>query len=352
MRLTNSRAMGALVAAAVGICSAGVFAQPVNNACSAPTAINTLGTFPFNTANATTDNLAAAVCNDTSPGNIFNDVWFCWTANYSGPVTVSTCGLTTLDTKIAIYNGCACPASPPIACVDDACDFQTEVSFSAVLGQQYLIRLGSFNPADSGSGSIRLTSGTIAGPITNPANNNRYYLLGPGSWTQGQQRAQALGGNLVTIDDAAENAWVVANVLNVGGTIRRGWIGLNDQAVEGTFVWASGSPSAYRNWAANEPNNFNNIEHFVEINGTTSLWNDNRDLPPPAVFAIAEVPAPTCVADFNGIDGVTVQDIFDFLSALLAGSSSADINGVNGVTVQDLFDFLELWNAAIANGCP
>ncbi len=52
-----------------------------------------------------------------------------------------------------------------------------------------------------------------------------------------------------------------------------------------------------------------------------------------------------CPADFNGVNGVTVQDIFDFLTAWLAGSSSANFNGVNGVTVQDIFDFLTAWLA-------
>ncbi len=55
-------------------------------------------------------------------------------------------------------------------------------------------------------------------------------------------------------------------------------------------------------------------------------------------------PAP-CPADFNGVNGVTVQDIFDFLTAWLAGNPSADFNHVNGVTVQDIFDFLTAWLA-------
>ncbi len=52
-----------------------------------------------------------------------------------------------------------------------------------------------------------------------------------------------------------------------------------------------------------------------------------------------------CPCDFNHVNGVTVQDIFDFLTAWLAGNASADFNGVNGVTVQDIFDFLTCWLA-------
>ncbi len=56
-------------------------------------------------------------------------------------------------------------------------------------------------------------------------------------------------------------------------------------------------------------------------------------------------PVAACAADFNGVNGVTVQDIFDFLTAWLGGSPSADFNHVNGVTVQDIFDFLTAWLA-------
>ena len=52
-----------------------------------------------------------------------------------------------------------------------------------------------------------------------------------------------------------------------------------------------------------------------------------------------------CVADFNCSGAVTVQDIFDFLSAWFAHASSADVNGSGTVTVQDIFDFLNAWFA-------
>jgi hypothetical protein len=65
-------------------------------------------------------------------------------------------------------------------------------------------------------------------------------------------------------------------------------------------------------------------------------------------FMRISVAPPPCPADFNGQNGVTVQDIFDFLSAWFAGLPTADFNGQNGVTVQDIFDFLSAWFA----GCP
>ncbi len=50
-----------------------------------------------------------------------------------------------------------------------------------------------------------------------------------------------------------------------------------------------------------------------------------------------------CRADFNGVNGATNQDIFDYLSAWFAGESRADFNGVSGLDVQDVFDFLGAW---------
>ncbi len=50
-----------------------------------------------------------------------------------------------------------------------------------------------------------------------------------------------------------------------------------------------------------------------------------------------------CPGDFNGADGLTVQDIFDFLNDWFAGAPRADFNGVDGLSVQDIFDFLNVW---------
>ncbi len=61
----------------------------------------------------------------------------------------------------------------------------------------------------------------------------------------------------------------------------------------------------------------------------------------------ASIPVP-CAADFNSADGLSVQDIFDFLNAWFAADPRADFNGVDGLTVQDIFDFLNAWFA----GCP
>jgi hypothetical protein len=83
----------------------------------------------------------------------------------------------------------------------------------------------------------------LSGPMTNPANGHVYYLLDTASWTDSEAEALTLGGHLVTINNAAENDWVFDTFVpllptDVFATL---WIGLNDAAQEGTFVWVVAS---------------------------------------------------------------------------------------------------------------
>lgn len=98
-------------------------------------------------------------------------------------------------------------------------------------------------------------AGILGGPIVNPANGYDYYILTESSWSAAQAEAVSLGGNLATIRSAAENQWIFNTFAGFGGVDRNLWIGFNDVAVEGTFVWVSGEPVTYTNWAPGEPSN-------------------------------------------------------------------------------------------------
>ncbi len=50
-----------------------------------------------------------------------------------------------------------------------------------------------------------------------------------------------------------------------------------------------------------------------------------------------------CLADFNCSGTVTVQDIFDYLSAWFTGSQGSDFDSSGAANVQDIFDFLGSW---------
>lgn len=67
----------------------------------------------------------------------------------------------------------------------------------------------------------------------------------------------------------------------------------------------------------------------------------DRGVPLPVVKPIRS--RAMCRGDFNGVGGVTIQDLFDFLNAWFSGQPSGDFNGVGGLTIQDVFDFLAAW---------
>jgi Ca2+-binding RTX toxin-like protein len=102
-------------------------------------------------------------------------------------------------------------------------------------------------------------------------NGKTYLLSDAGSWTEAQAQAISLGGNLVTVNDATENQFLV----NTFGTERL-WIGLTDEVVEGQFKWVNGEAVTYTNWFPGEPNDAGGNEDYVEINvnGITGKWND------------------------------------------------------------------------------
>ena len=61
--------------------------------------------------------------------------------------------------------------------------------------------------------------------------------------------------------------------------------------------------------------------------------------------------SPCCYADYNKVNGVSVQDIFDFLADWFAGFPYANTGGTGSaatLTVQNIFDFLSNW---FAGGC-
>ncbi len=67
---------------------------------------------------------------------------------------------------------------------------------------------------------------------------------------------------------------------------------------------------------------------------------------PTSVSAALIGPGSACgAADFDGVNGITVQDIFAYLSAFFAGDPRADFNHFGGIGVQDIFDFLAAWFA-------
>jgi hypothetical protein len=145
---------------------------------------------------------------------ITNDVWFIWTAAATGTATLSLCGGTSMDSKIAVYAGGGCPAGAALACNDDSCGVQSQLSFAATAGTQYTIQIGNFPGAAGSSGTFVLC---VAAPQCD---------LVPGECCGGRPSfddpAYASFGNLVSVGTAspdADGTAVVAvfNLVNPNG---------------------------------------------------------------------------------------------------------------------------------------
>ena len=107
--------------------------------------------------------------------------------------------------------------------------------------------------------------------------HSSYLLTSPGlTWEQAQAEAESYGGNLVTINDAAEQQWLQTNFAGV-----KPWIGLTDNITEGDWQWVSGEALTYTNWAPNELNeSASNDADYAMMNyqrsgmDYTPAWND------------------------------------------------------------------------------
>ena len=157
-----------------GICAGEAAVEPLcgcgalaNDECADRIAIFN-GSTAYTNVGATTDGPAHPACLFFGNNQVDADIWYNYTAECTGSVTISLCG-SEYDTKLAVYDGCECPVTDAelLACNDDFCGLQSEVVVNVVQGQCYKIRVGGF-AGDQGSGTITITKGKdcVAG---NPA---------------------------------------------------------------------------------------------------------------------------------------------------------------------------------------
>lgn len=108
--------------------------------------------------------------------------------------------------------------------------------------------------------------------IYNPATGHVYAQVDGVTWADAEAYAVKVGGHLVTIENQAEQDWLTATFPQPWL-----WIGLNDRAREGVWVWASGKHVAYSDWEPNEPDNWKGYDPFGEdaavLNGASPGWD-------------------------------------------------------------------------------
>ncbi|SFC99390.1 Alpha-tubulin suppressor, partial [Flexibacter flexilis DSM 6793] len=131
--------------------------------------------------------------------------------------------------------------------------------------------------------SIGGTAPTKSGFTYKGSYNNKWYYLSNStiSWKNARTACQNASGNLVIINDAAENSYV-SSLMSSGNYLL---IGLNDEVSEGSWKWVDGtSLGSYTNWNSGEPNNSPSAcspggtgEDFVQLATSTGKWNDTPD---------------------------------------------------------------------------
>lgn len=178
--------------------------------------------------------------------------------------------------------------------------------------------LGVCNPGVPGSTGVTGYGGTLLPPFAGAP------------WTDlvqigGAQNTFGVAGSLI-----ATNVVVTAGVgQSVGGQV----------VATGEFP-APATPGVYVLLLTNP------IANLLTSIGVPPAVSPTISVVPEVAGSIAVIVA--CIADFNGIDGVSLDDLFNFLAAYFAGDPSADVNGIDGVTLQDLFDFLAAYFAGCA----
>jgi hypothetical protein len=166
---------GYTIAAGQGSFTVNVGPQLPNDSCSTPTAIAGNGTFPFDNVTATTgfEGQTENLCLAFGLTTVENDVWFAWTSPASGTATLTLCNLGGgMDSKIAVYAGSSCPTpGSALACNDDTCAYESEVTFPATAGSTYMLQIGTYAGTIGAQGSLSINVG--GGSVT--------YLCDPGA---------------------------------------------------------------------------------------------------------------------------------------------------------------------------
>jgi Lectin C-type domain len=208
----------------------------------------------------------------------------------------------------------------------------------SISGQSFYLNLntgGIYSPATYDW--VRVTGSAAGGSgLVNPANGHRYEVITCGTWTQCDAAARAKGANLVTIRNAAENAWLLANVLNTSPNAM--YIGLYKTGA--TWSWSSGEPFGFTAWLPNRPDNIGGNQNYVHISSGNQAWDDVADAfygaatqaiveySPSGTLSIANTPEGTLFTAPAGASSCT----FNASGTWNYGSNGSNATGPEGLT--------------------
>lgn len=153
-----------------------------NDLCTGAITIACGGSVSGTTVGAGAD--ANACGGATSPG-----VWYQITPATTSSITLSLCTGTTYDSRLSVYQGCG---GTMVACNDDFCGLQSQVTFTGIGGTNYRILVNGFTTSSAGPFTLTATCAAAFDPCASilasaPCGNTNTTVIpaGTGAWAFG-----------------------------------------------------------------------------------------------------------------------------------------------------------------------
>ena len=211
---------------------------------------------------------------------------------------------------------------------------------------------GDWNDAPSDGSYPYVSQGIAEIPFIRRGDSAYVIVEGP-TWEEAEANANALGGHLVTINDAEENSFI-AKVIQSEPDLSF-FIGATDKEIEGVWTDPSGNLLTYTNWnigpnLASEPNGGTSENYGVIYPGNfpgteqaRGTWNDASNIEE-ITRGVAEIHlapnnaptgAPTLTGDFKvgqtiSIDASDIDDADNFEGWTPSYEYSWEVSGDNG----------------------
>lgn len=236
--------------------------------------------------------------------------------------------------------------------------------YAAIENRSDITSLGNWNDVNGSVSRFGIIESST-NPDVQHYNGHSYILSTPTTWTAAEAQAVALGGHLVTVNDANEQTFLFNGTGGETGFTGFGvdkWIGFTDQVTEGTWAWAdgttpvygavtNGSPKGAAPWdnspSPGEPNNnlaggVNGEDFAVLSNATSGKWNDLSNNYLSSRPGIIEV-TPTITLDLNGDTGIGNTDYTEQTPVSLFPVALIDAKSIlDGNTSLSIIDKIEV----------
>ena len=119
------------------------------------------------------------------------------------------------------------------------------------------------------NGNLILDACEGNGPVwlRDPETARLLSFLPPMTYQEARLAASALGAKIATLNR------IELCALTLGAPAQHLWLGLSDEASEGSFQWESGAPLGFTNWGPGAPGSITSDQDYVAINTVTGTWD-------------------------------------------------------------------------------